>query len=268
MSRMPVPSWKLQNDDEEAEAEQARLAKKRKKEGKELEARKRALASASSASSSFAQRALGEAAAFKQATAEVPAGGSSPVGAPHGAEEAASGGDGAGQQTEEHSTQQVGGTCRSVDNYEKDKKMGEGQYGAVYRAKDKKTGEFVALKKVFMEREREGFPMTALREMNILMAIDHPYIVCVKEICVGSGLNSIFMVMELLDHDLRSVLDKQRQPFSQAEVKTLMKQLLSGYAGLTATVVHETSMDPSPSLAINNAPPQRVQTQKQTVLSI
>ena len=34
--------------------------------------------------------------------------------------------------------------------------------------------------------------------------------------------------MELLDHDLRSILDKQRQPFSQAEVKTLMMQLLSG----------------------------------------
>jgi hypothetical protein len=28
-------------------------------------------------------------------------------------------------------------SCRTVDNYEKDKKMGEGQYGAVYRAKDR-----------------------------------------------------------------------------------------------------------------------------------
>ena len=28
-----------------------------------------------------------------------------------------------------------------------------------------------------MEREREGFPVTSLREMNIMLAIDHPYIV-------------------------------------------------------------------------------------------
>jgi hypothetical protein len=33
----------------------------------------------------------------------------------------------------------------------------------VYKARDKETGEIVALKKVKMEREREGFPVTALR---------------------------------------------------------------------------------------------------------
>ena len=50
--------------------------------------------------------------------------------------------------------------------------------------------------------EREGFPITSLREMNILSAIDHPYIVGVKEIVVGTDLNSIFMVMEISNHDL------------------------------------------------------------------
>ncbi len=52
------------------------------------------------------------------------------------------------------------------------------------------------------DREREGFPITSLREMNILSAIDHPYIVGVKEIVVGTDLNSIFMVMEIANHDL------------------------------------------------------------------
>ena len=117
---------------------------------------------------------------------------------------------------------------RTVDNFEKEAKMGEGQYGAVYSARDKQTGELVALKKVKMEREREGFPITSLREMNILSAIDHPYIVGVKEIVVGTDYNSIFMVMELSTHDLKSVLERQKQPFTLAEVKTLMQQLLSG----------------------------------------
>ena len=52
------------------------------------------------------------------------------------------------------------------------------------------------------DSEREGFPITSLREMNILSAIDHPYIVGVKEIVVGTDLNSIFMVMEISNHDL------------------------------------------------------------------
>ncbi|KAF5746471.1 cyclin-dependent kinase G-2-like isoform X4 [Tripterygium wilfordii] len=47
--------------------------------------------------------------------------------------------------------------CRSVDEFERLNKIDEGTYGVVYRARDKKTGEIVALKKVKMEKEREGF---------------------------------------------------------------------------------------------------------------
>ncbi|KAE8654430.1 Kinase superfamily protein isoform 2 [Hibiscus syriacus] len=47
--------------------------------------------------------------------------------------------------------------CRSVDEFERLNKIDEGTYGVVYRAKDNKTGEIVALKKVKMEKEREGF---------------------------------------------------------------------------------------------------------------
>ncbi len=42
-----------------------------------------------------------------------------------------------------------------------------GTYGVVYRAKDKETGEIVALKKLKMDREREGFPITSLREIKV-----------------------------------------------------------------------------------------------------
>jgi hypothetical protein len=33
--------------------------------------------------------------------------------------------------------------------------------------------------------------------------------------------------MELLPHDLKAILNKQKQPFTQPEVKTLMTHLLS-----------------------------------------
>ncbi|URE39269.1 cyclin-dependent kinase, partial [Musa troglodytarum] len=46
--------------------------------------------------------------------------------------------------------------CRSVDEFERLNKIDEGTYGVVYRAKDKKSREIVALKKVKMEKEREG----------------------------------------------------------------------------------------------------------------
>lgn len=55
--------------------------------------------------------------------------------------------------------------------------VGEGTYGFVYKAKDKITGEFVALKKIKLETEDEGIPSTALREISILKELDHVNIV-------------------------------------------------------------------------------------------
>ncbi|CAO2829427.1 unnamed protein product [Amaranthus hypochondriacus] len=118
--------------------------------------------------------------------------------------------------------------CRSVDEFERLNKIDEGTYGVVYRARDKKTNDIVALKKVKMEKEREGFPLTALREINILLSLHHPSIVDVKEVVVGSNLDSIFMVMEYMEHDLKALMETMKQPFSQSEVKCLMLQLLDG----------------------------------------
>ncbi|KAJ1338985.1 cyclin-dependent kinase 2 [Batrachochytrium salamandrivorans] len=53
-----------------------------------------------------------------------------------------------------------------MDNYEKMEKIGEGTYGVVYKAKDKITGDTVALKKIRLETEDEGVPSTAIREIS------------------------------------------------------------------------------------------------------
>ncbi|KAJ6977680.1 hypothetical protein NC653_029547 [Populus alba x Populus x berolinensis] len=123
--------------------------------------------------------------------------------------------------------------CRSVFEYERLNEINEGTYGKVYKARDKKTGEFVALKKVKMNVGRDkyleeyGFPLTSLREINILMSFDHPSIVRVKEVVMGD-LDSVFMVMEYMEHDLKGLMQAMKQPFSTSEVKCLMLQLLEG----------------------------------------
>uniref|UniRef100_A0A5B7C2U0 cyclin-dependent kinase n=1 Tax=Davidia involucrata TaxID=16924 RepID=A0A5B7C2U0_DAVIN len=118
--------------------------------------------------------------------------------------------------------------CRSVFEYEKLNKINEGTYGVVYRARDKKTGQFVALKKVKIGVERNGgFPMSSLREINILLSFHHPSIVDVKEVVMGD-LDSVFMVMEYMEHDLKELMHVMKNPFGQSEVKCLMLQLLEG----------------------------------------
>jgi serine/threonine protein kinase len=50
-----------------------------------------------------------------------------------------------------------------MENFQKIEKIGEGAYGVVYKATDKVTGQFVALKKIRLETETEGVPSTAIR---------------------------------------------------------------------------------------------------------
>ncbi|XP_077211932.1 cyclin-dependent kinase G-2-like isoform X2 [Tasmannia lanceolata] len=142
--------------------------------------------------------------------------------------------------------------CRSVDEFERLNRIDEGTYGVVYRAKDKKSGEIVALKKVKMEKEREGFPLTSLREINILLSFHHPSIVDVKEVVIGSNLDSIFMVMEYMEHDLKGLMEMMKQPFHPSQVKCLMLQLLEGVKYLHDNWVLHRDLKTS-NLLLNNS---------------
>eukprot|EP00727_Mastigamoeba_balamuthi_P012110 m51a1_g7521 putative cyclin-dependent kinase g-2-like (391) ;mRNA; r:18956-20490 len=143
-------------------------------------------------------------------------------------------------------------SCRSVDSYKKLNKIAEGQYGAVFKAQDKETGEIVALKKIKMEVEREGFPLTSLREIKVLLAHKHPNIVDVREVVVGNSLDHVYMAMEYVDHDVRSLLDVMRDQFLQSEVKCLLKQLLSAVAHMHSKWIIHRDLKTSNLLYSNN----------------
>ena len=77
---------------------------------------------------------------------------------------------------------------RSVYCYERLNSIEEGSYGVVFRARDKETGDIVALKKLKLDEEKHGFPITALREINALMACRHENVVGIREVVVGDTL--------------------------------------------------------------------------------
>ncbi|KAH8378800.1 hypothetical protein KR009_001430 [Drosophila setifemur] len=125
--------------------------------------------------------------------------------------------------------------CRSVEEFQCLNRIEEGTYGVVYRAKDKRTNEIVALKRLKMEKEKEGFPITSLREINTLLKGQHPNIVTVREIVVGSNMDKIFIVMDYVEHDLKSLMEtmkNRKQSFFPGEVKCLTQQLLLAVAHL------------------------------------
>ncbi|RAL53071.1 unnamed protein product [Cuscuta campestris] len=131
---------------------------------------------------------------------------------------------------------------RSVDCFEKLEQIGEGTYGQVFMAREKRTGEIVALKKIRMDNEKEGFPITAIREIKILKKLQHENVIKLKEIVTSQGpegdepvkpdankyKGNIYMVFEYMDHDLTGLADRPGLRFTIPQIKCYMKQLLTG----------------------------------------
>lgn len=74
-----------------------------------------------------------------------------------------------------------------------------------------------------MQDQERGFPLTSLREINILMALDHPNIIKLKEIVVGDAMDRIYLVMEYCEHELRDMTEQMEQGFKENEIKCIMQ---------------------------------------------
>ena len=81
------------------------------------------------------------------------------------------------------------GPASSVEQYQILNPIEEGTYGWVSRARHKSTATVVALKKLKMDNQGDGFPITALREIQCLSASSYPHIVALREVVIGSSLS-------------------------------------------------------------------------------
>lgn len=125
--------------------------------------------------------------------------------------------------------------CRSVARFDKLNAIEEGSYGYVSRAREQTSGEIVALKKLKLDPLRDGgFPVTALREIQCLRAAKHRHVVNLREVVTGNEeeegegdevRGDVYLVMDFLEHDLKTLQEEMEEPFMPSEVKTLLLQL-------------------------------------------
>ncbi|KAG6890024.1 hypothetical protein C0992_003246 [Termitomyces sp. T32_za158] len=122
--------------------------------------------------------------------------------------------------------------CGLQSDYDVTTKLGEGTFGEVHKAIQKETGRHVALKRILMHNEKEGMPVTALREIKILKALKHPSIIEILDMFVIRSTEkdplSVYMVFPYMDHDLAGLLENDRVKLQPSQIKLYMKQLLEG----------------------------------------
>ncbi|KGQ05228.1 Cyclin-dependent kinase G-1 [Beauveria bassiana D1-5] len=148
------------------------------------------------------------------------------------------------------------GRSSSVEDYDKLNDIEEGTYGWVARATRRATGKVVALKRLKLDpADRSGLPVTGLREIQILHDCKHRNVVTLEEVVVGSDVhrmdNSIFLVLEFVEHDIKSILDDMPEPFLASEIKCLLQQLTVGVAYLHENWILHRDLKTS-NLLLNN----------------
>jgi serine/threonine protein kinase len=115
-------------------------------------------------------------------------------------------------------------TSSNLENYEFKCKLGEGTYGVVYKALDKTTGQYVALKKIKLEKEEDGVPSTAIREISLLKGLSHPNVVELKEVLYT--IDCLYLVFEYVAYDLKKYLRSLKNPPSAQSVKKMVYQII------------------------------------------
>eukprot|EP00347_Sterkiella_histriomuscorum_P012577 403368034 len=124
---------------------------------------------------------------------------------------------------------------RDADVFKERSVIGQGTFGQVYKAKCQNTGETYALKRIKMDQEKEGFPITAMREIKILKRLNHPNIVKLNEVVTSKPSRenkhrgSVYLVFEFVEHDFHGITDRNIR-FELSHLKCIMLQMLEGVA--------------------------------------
>ncbi|VDN05166.1 unnamed protein product [Thelazia callipaeda] len=113
--------------------------------------------------------------------------------------------------------------------YTRIKKIGEGTYGVVFKAMDRCTGDFVAVKKIRTNVKLSGgLPYSSIREITFLKSLVHPNIVSLKDILVNES--QVDLVFEFIDMDLKMYISNipSGKWMEKVEQKLFLYQILQG----------------------------------------
>lgn len=126
-------------------------------------------------------------------------------------------------------------------DYEFVKELGQGAYGVVCAAKNKKTGKSVAIKKVTKIFTKKILTKRALRELKLLHHFrGHKNITCLYDMDIVNyeSFNEVYLYEELMEADLHAII-RSGQPLTDAHFQSFIYQTLCGLKYIhSASVLH------------------------------
>lgn len=130
-------------------------------------------------------------------------------------------------------------TMDKLSQYDIIKKIGQGTFGVVQKATHKATGAEVALKQLINHSAKEGFPITAMREITILKKLNHKNVLKITGMVyedpdAASPQDAITQrgifhtVTPYMSLDLVGLLENPAAEVTVPGIKCIMLQLLEG----------------------------------------
>ncbi len=118
----------------------------------------------------------------------------------------------------------------SIGPYRVGEKLGKGAFATVYKALDTESGDFVAIKRILVDKIKSKQLMKLLAEGHLMEQLEHEHIV--KYFGALETENHIHLIMEFVDSgSLASVMAKYGV-FSERLVAVYLRQVLAGLAYL------------------------------------
>lgn len=122
-----------------------------------------------------------------------------------------------------YKTGKTSGDVKGEQRYEVEKKVGSGTFGTVHKARDRKTLEVVAIKKVFQDKNYKN------RELDILKMLKHPNVLSMKDsyFTYDSNKEYLNVVMDYYEHNLYEAIRKynKKTPMPRLKFKVYAYQL-------------------------------------------
>ncbi|KAI0463907.1 hypothetical protein LJB42_002915 [Komagataella kurtzmanii] len=112
-------------------------------------------------------------------------------------------------------------------------KLGEGTFGEVSKALQRRTGRVCALKKLMVLNSKDGFPITSFREVSILKKLKHKNVLQLVDMIYEKPEKQespgiFYTVSPYMASDLTGLLNNPRVHLTQSQIKGIVYQMLEG----------------------------------------